>query len=83
MIAINIDAIIGRDQMEDRMGEYYQRIKNTPMWDDTKQMYMPGEIEHIREVERKETGIPVPITTYEELMELKGKYRIQADLNEM
>lgn len=83
MIAINIDAIIGQDEMKQRMTEYYQRIKATPMWDETKEMFMPGEIEYRKEQERLEGGIPVPITTYEELIALKQQYNIQSQLPEI
>ena len=80
MIAINIDAIIGKEDMKARMKEYYDRLKATPCWKENTEMYFPGELENIKSIERKESGIPIPVKTYEELMELKAKYNIAADI---
>lgn len=43
-------------------------------------MLLPGEIEYRKEQERRQNGLPIPVTTYEELAELKKEYDIQAPL---
>ena len=50
------------------------------MWQEGAEMLLPGEIEYRKEKERKEQGIPVPITTYEELMELAKEYDVKSPL---
>lgn len=80
MIAINISAIIGREEMKSRMGKYYQILKNTPMWDRNKELYLPGELEYLKSIERKREGIPVPKTTFEELLELAREFEIKSPL---
>lgn len=82
-VAINIDAIIGRDEMKGRMSQFYNQIKNTPVWDENTEMLMPGEIEYRNEIKRTESGIPVPIITYQELQELKKEFQVTADLYEV
>ena len=79
-IAIDIDAIIGRDAMKARMEEYYKRLKDTPMWEDGAEMFLPGELEYRKETERRKSGIPVPVKTYQELMELNERYVPEAEL---
>ena len=81
-IAIDINAIISKEDMAERMKEFYDRLKETPMWEENGEMLMPGEVEYRKEKERRQTGIPVPVKTYEELMELKEKYGIKAELPE-
>ena len=70
MIAIDPLAIMGREEMEQRMDAFYQRIKTSPMWDESKQMYMPGEIEYLTTLERAEEGVPISQTLRDELTAL-------------
>ena len=44
-------------------------------------MLLPGEIEYRKEQERRRDGLPIPVTTYEELAALKKEYGIQAPLD--
>ena len=59
---------------------YIYQLKATPMWQEGAQMLLPGEIEYRKEQERRQNGLPIPVTTYEELAELKKEYDIQAPL---
>jgi LDH2 family malate/lactate/ureidoglycolate dehydrogenase len=70
MIAINPLAIMSQEEMKSRMADYYQTVKASPMWDETKEMMLPGEIEHRTWLERKEKGIPLPAELYDELVAL-------------
>lgn len=80
MIAIDISKIITKEVMQARMKEFKDRLKATPMWQDGAEMLLPGEIEYRKEQERRENGIPVPVTTYEELQELAKEFGIQEPL---
>ena len=66
--------------MKARMAEYYKRLKETPMWDTSREMMMPGEIEYNQAPKRLKTGVPVPIKTYEELVELKKVHELKSPL---
>ena len=83
MLAINWEALMSRDEMKARMGEYCGKLKETPMWKEGAEMLIPGELEHRRSVERNENGIPIPKTTLEELQQLKDQMRVQAPLTVM
>lgn len=79
-IAIDISKIITPELMKERMQIFKDNLKATPMWQEGAEMLLPGEIEYRKEQERRREGIPVPITTYEELMELAKQYEIKNSL---
>ena len=79
-IAMDISKIISKEQMKERMAQFKDQLKATPMWQEGAQMLLPGEIEYRKEQERRQNGLPIPVTTYEELAELKKEYDIQAPL---
>ena len=70
MIALNVEAILGREEMQARMAEFVQTIKSSPMWDEGREMLLPGEIEHWTALLRREKGIPLPANLYQELLSL-------------
>jgi len=70
MIALNVEAILGREEMRARMAELTEAIKSSPMWDERTEMLLPGEIEHRTAQRRRAEGIPLPANLYEELQAL-------------
>jgi LDH2 family malate/lactate/ureidoglycolate dehydrogenase len=40
------------------------------MWDEGREMLLPGEIEHRTALSRREKGIPLPANLYQELLSL-------------
>lgn len=79
-IAIDVEAIMGKEEMKNRMQAYYKRLKETPMWQEKAEMLFPGELEYRKEEMRRREGVPVPLKTYEELLELKHAYKLSAEL---
>ena len=80
MIAINIEAIIGHDEMEARMEHYLEALKASPMWDEDKEMLLPGEIEYRTEQKRQESGIPLPPSLYDDLLALGQELNVDETL---
>jgi LDH2 family malate/lactate/ureidoglycolate dehydrogenase len=70
MIVINPLIFLSRDEMKERMAAFYETIKASPMWDESKEMMLPGEIEHRTAEARARNGIPIPAALYEELAAL-------------
>ena len=70
MIAINPLALLSESELKNRMTRFIRTIKQAQMWDETKEMLIPGEIEHRTARQRHEGGIPLPRALYEELQEL-------------
>ncbi len=80
MIAINIDAIIDRAEMEARMAHLAGAIHASPMWEPGKEMFLPGEIEYRTAIGRRESGIPLPEALFHELVALGLEMGVQATL---
>ncbi len=76
MIAINVSAIMRPEEMQNRMAAFVQAVKTSPTWDESKEMLLPGEIEHRTALKRRETGIPLPANLYEELLALGREMRV-------
>jgi LDH2 family malate/lactate/ureidoglycolate dehydrogenase len=70
MIAINVSAVVSQEELKDRMTVFCQTVKNSPLWDPSREMLLPGEIEYRTSLERTEKGIPLPKALCQELSEL-------------
>ena len=70
MIAIDPLSIINQEDMKMRMASFCETVKSSPMWDQSKEMLLPGEIEYRTFFERKSKGIPLPKNLYDELVAL-------------
>lgn len=81
MIAINLAAIMGEEEMKSRMADFYQTVKASPMWDETREMMLPGEIEYRTLLERREKGIPLPAELYRELTALGSEIGVSSQLS--
>jgi LDH2 family malate/lactate/ureidoglycolate dehydrogenase len=73
MAAVNLSAIMDRDEMQQRMTDFIQTIHNSPMWDQSKEMLIPGELEYRTMQQRKQKGIPLPNILYEEIVTLANE----------
>jgi LDH2 family malate/lactate/ureidoglycolate dehydrogenase len=81
MMAVNVSAIMGRDQIESRMTDFCQKIHASPMWDERQEMLIPGELEHRTMLSRKANGIPLPHNLFQELASLAEESGIQFTLS--
>jgi LDH2 family malate/lactate/ureidoglycolate dehydrogenase len=83
MIAINPLAIITKEEMQQRLADFIQTIKTSPMWDTSRQMMIPGEIEYKTALERHKNGIPLPSQLYEQLVELGNSFGVVDKLDRL
>ena len=79
-IAINPLALMEKDILKERMDDFYQQIKSSPMWDTSREMLMPGELEYRTEIKRKQEGIALPQELVVELNELAKNLGIDSQL---
>lgn len=70
MLVINPLCLMSKDQLKTRMAEFFETVKQSPMWDENNEMLLPGEIEYRKEKERLIDGIPIPEPLYDELVQL-------------
>jgi L-2-hydroxycarboxylate dehydrogenase (NAD+) len=81
MVALNISAIMDKDDLQARMTDFVQTIHNSPMWDQSKEMLIPGEIEYRTMQQRKQKGIPLPNNLFEELVALAKELSVTTTLS--
>jgi LDH2 family malate/lactate/ureidoglycolate dehydrogenase len=67
MMVINPLALMSREQLQERMHEFFSTVKNTPVADDGTEILLPGELEYRSERQRSRDGIPLPAAVYEQL----------------
>jgi LDH2 family malate/lactate/ureidoglycolate dehydrogenase len=82
MIVINPTAIISREEMAARMADFRTTIKTSPMWDESAEMLLPGELEHRTAQRRAASGIPLPADLYRDLLALGDELGVEATLKE-
>jgi LDH2 family malate/lactate/ureidoglycolate dehydrogenase len=70
MIALNPLVMMSREQLKERMNEFFRTVKQTPVNEEGVEMLLPGEIEYRTECKRKRDGIPLPSAVYEELVRI-------------
>lgn len=58
LVAIKPDLFMSLDEFRDRMQYLYQRVVGSEKAAGVNQIYFPGEIEQLTQVERERTGIP-------------------------
>jgi L-2-hydroxycarboxylate dehydrogenase (NAD+) len=80
MIAIDPEIAMERETLLARMRDYYSTIKASPMWQEGKEMLIPGELEHRTRLQRERDGIPLPAELFGELDELGRRYGIGVGL---
>ena len=68
------------EELKSRMAAFSQTIKTSPMWDGSKEMLLPGELEHRTALHRKEKGIPLPAALADELAALGAEMGVSSQL---
>lgn len=81
MLVINPLFLLSREQLKERMAEFFETVKQSPMWDSESEMLLPGEIEYRNENERRVTGIPLPVPLYDELVQLGKDMNLDASVS--
>lgn len=81
MIVINPECVISKEELKERMTEYRNNLKNTPVWQENGELYLPGELEYLKSVQRKEEGINLPKKIYEDLIQWGSKLGVKGELS--
>ena len=80
MLVINPLFLMSQEQLKERMAEFFETVKQSPMWDSDSEMLLPGEIEYRKEAERRQRGIPIPPALHDELVQLGKDMKLDAAL---
>jgi LDH2 family malate/lactate/ureidoglycolate dehydrogenase len=82
MIVINPLALMNRQDLQERMVAFHRTIKSSPMWDESKEMLLPGELEYRTALARQEQGIPLPTSLADELAALAAELGVSTQFLE-
>ncbi|HEM56382.1 MAG TPA: Ldh family oxidoreductase [Thermodesulfobium narugense] len=80
MMAVKLEAFIDVDEFNQRITDFIKTIKESPKAEGTKEIFMPGEIEYIRESENIKEGTPLGENVIKELKELGSSVGIEFNL---
>ena len=75
-MALDISAFGDVDAFKARMDGYIDEIKSSRKAKGSNVIYLPGELEFIKERERKETGIPLQTKVAEDLQKIGKEYGV-------
>jgi uncharacterized oxidoreductase len=81
MAVFNVAAFRPLDQFKREVAEFARYLKSTPPSEGSKGVFYPGEIEHMREQQRRADGIEIEDATFEKLRALARGYKIGQELD--
>ena len=81
MAVLNVAAFRPLRDFEKEVGEFARYLKSTPPSEGSPGVLYPGEIEHIRELQRRRDGIDIEDATWDKLKALAADYRLAAELD--
>jgi LDH2 family malate/lactate/ureidoglycolate dehydrogenase len=70
MLAIDPEIATDREAFLGRMRSFFATVKGSPMWQEGREMLLPGELEHRTRLQRQRDGIPLPAELLREIAEL-------------
>jgi LDH2 family malate/lactate/ureidoglycolate dehydrogenase len=81
MAVFNVAAFRPLEQFKKEVGEFARYLKSTPPSEGSPGVFYPGEVEYIREQQRRKNGIEIEDATWEKLRGLAGEYKLAKDLD--
>lgn len=79
-MAVNPLALMDKEEFKEKMDDFYNQLKSSPMWDSSMEMMMPGEIEHRTEQKRRAEGFALPPELVKELNKLAADFNMDKQL---
>lgn len=73
-IAIDIKKFIPIELFKQRMDQYICEIKAEPKAPNVEEIFIPGELEHRKVIEKKTNGIELPLKVVQELQKIGQRY---------
>src|SRR5712672_2563797 len=81
MAVFNVAAFRPLKQFKKEVAEFARYLKETPPSEGSTGVFYPGEVEYIREQQRKISGIEIEHATWDKLKALAGDYKLAAELD--
>src|SRR5215470_5632105 len=80
MAVFNVAAFRPLQDFKKEVADFARYLKSTPPSEGSSGVFYPGEVEYLREQQRRKNGIEVEDATWEKLRRLAGDYKIAKDL---
>ena len=80
MAVFNVAAFRPLAQFKKEVGEFAHYLKSTPPSEGSNGVFYPGEIEFLRERQRRKDGVEIEDATWDLLRALAGQYKLAAEL---
>jgi uncharacterized oxidoreductase len=81
MAVFNVAAFRPLKDFKKEVAEFARYLKSTPPSEGSRGVFYPGEVEYLREQERRKNGIEVEDTTWEKLKSLASEYKLSKELD--
>jgi uncharacterized oxidoreductase len=80
LAVFNVAAFRPLKDFKREVAEFARYLKATPPSEGSPGVFYPGEVEHLREMERSKSGIAIEDATWEKLRALAAEYKLAAEL---
>jgi uncharacterized oxidoreductase len=80
MAVFNVAAFRPLADFKKEVAEFARYLKATPPSEGSSGVFYPGELEHLREQQRRASGIDVEDATWNKLRKLAAEYGLAAEL---
>jgi LDH2 family malate/lactate/ureidoglycolate dehydrogenase len=81
MAVFNVAAFRPLKDFKKEVAEFARYLKATPPSQGSTGVFYPGEVEYIREQQRRAAGIEIEDATWEKLRALASDYKLAAELD--
>src|SRR6187401_13294 len=81
MAVFKDDAFRPLAEFKKEVGDFIRYLKDTPPAEGSTGVLYPGEIEHLKEQDRRQNGIEIEDATWEKLKALAADYKLAAELD--
>ena len=80
MAVFNVAAFRPLKDFRREVAEFARYLKSTPPSEGSSGVFYPGEVEYLREQQRRRDGIEIEDATWDRLRTLAGEYKIAGEL---
>jgi LDH2 family malate/lactate/ureidoglycolate dehydrogenase len=81
MAVFNVAAFRPLQQFKKEVADFARYLKETPLSEGSTGVFYPGEVEYIREQQRRISGIEIEDATWDKLRALAGEYKLATELD--